>query len=369
MTETTAKYPGKVFVDANAVSGCLHDFLIFDCRYSLKTPNYGRTEHAKEHVRDAVFVDMDMELSDCHDGNPARHPLPLVETFVEWCKAHGIAKEKPALCYDDESGAMGACRLWWMLDSLGAEAYVINGGMQACRAADFPMEAGAPKKHPPPVTHWPFRTSYERHYRLGEIPPNAIITDARAPERFHTTVRPYGADSLPGHIEGAINLPYLHHLTEVDGGKILRDEDEIRSNILRTLNGVWGSGAPDLSHCIFSCGSGVSACINIALARHLGLGHPFLYCGSWSEYSGVHRLPIIRSIIDDHGMWIDIHGPLLGTNPKANLDISPVLVGGTSCDNPDEEVRAAVAEMHMGEKATVYFKNGHVVDVVIPMKQ
>jgi thiosulfate/3-mercaptopyruvate sulfurtransferase len=30
---------------------------------------------------------------------------------------------------------MGAARLWWMLDALGVEAYVLDGGFQAYLAA------------------------------------------------------------------------------------------------------------------------------------------------------------------------------------------------------------------------------------------
>ncbi|KAK7197845.1 3-mercaptopyruvate sulfurtransferase [Novymonas esmeraldas] len=360
------KHPGRVFLDASDVAGHLTDYRVVDCRYNLKVKNFGSVEYAKEHVSGAIRADVDTTLSKLSPNTTARHPLPPCAEFIEWCMANGITGERPVLCYDDECGGMGACRLWWMLNSLGAEAYVINGGIQACRAAGVPMESGEPAAQPAPApaAQWPYKTTFQRHYLVGEIPPNAILTDARAPDRFATTVRPYAGDVMPGHIEGARNLPYASNLVVRGSGKVLRDEAEIRDNI---LNAVHGTSAPaDLSNCVFSCGSGLSACINIALAYQLGLGLPYLYCGSWSEYSGVFRFPMMRSIINDHGMYLQMRSPNLGDNPRADCDTMTLTVDGVPCANPDAEVRSAAAHMHAGEAATAYFKSGRVVAIDVP---
>lgn len=360
------RHPGKVFVAAAEVKDHLDDYRIFDCRYKLAVKDYGKIEYPKAHVKGATRADVDTDLSDISPHSTARHPLPSGDKFVAWCVANGITDAKPVLCYDDECGAMGACRLWWMLDALGVEAYVVNGGMQACTAAGLAMESGEPAAAPTPATAWPFKTAFEHHYTIQQLPPNAILTDARAPQRFSSTVRPYAADPLPGHIEGAVNLFYGMHLAQPDGYPVLRPEAELRENILNTLRGSTGDdGAAALSNCVFSCGSGLSACINIALAHHLGLGHPYLYCGSWSEYCGLFRFPMLRSIVNDYGLYIQLHSPALGDNPKADAAVHTIVVDGAPCAAPDAELQTALAHLHAGEKGTAFFKSGRTATIEV----
>lgn len=369
MSAAVAKHPGKVYVEAKEVKDHLDDYRIFDCRYKLALKEHGEVEYAKAHVRGATRADVDTDMSHITPASTARHPLPPCEKFIAWCKTNGITAEKPVLCYDDECGAMGACRLWWMLHSLGVEAYVVNGGAQACAAAGLEMESGAPAAPPIPATSWPFKTTYAHHYTINELPPNAILTDARAAQRFGSTVRPYAADPVPGHIEGAINLPYGLHLVQPNGYPVLRSEDEIRANILGALQPSIGSAATDLSNCVFSCGSGLSACINIALAYQLGLGLPYLYCGSWSEYCGLFRFPMLRSIVNDYGVYIKLLTPALGDNPKANLAEHAILVDGVPCAQPDAELQGALAHLHEGEKGMAYFKSGRTATIAVTKAQ
>ncbi|KAG5511461.1 hypothetical protein JKF63_07424 [Porcisia hertigi] len=358
------KHPGKVFLDPSEVKDHLTEYRIVDCRYNLKIKNYGSIEYAKEHVKGSIRADVDTNLSRVVPTSAARHPLPHCDEFIDWCMANGMAGELPVLCYDDECGAMGGCRLWWMLNSLGAEAYVINGGIQACRDAGLEMESGEPSSAPTPATHWPYKRAFQHHYLVDEIPPHAIITDARSADRFATTVRPYAADVMPSHIKGARNMPFDSNLVVRGNGKVLRSEEEIRHNFTTALQGA--GDLTDLSSCVFSCGSGITACINIALAHHLGLGHPYLYCGSWSEYSSLFRIPIMRSIIDDHGMFMQMQTPSFSDNPKANPVTMTLKVDGALCDNPDAEVMSAAAHLHAGETATVYFKSGRVATIEVP---
>jgi thiosulfate/3-mercaptopyruvate sulfurtransferase len=37
------------------------------------------------------------------------------------------------------------------------------------------------------------------------------------------------------------------------------------------------------------CGSGVTACFNLLVAEHLGLGRGRLYAGSWSQWAHTDR--------------------------------------------------------------------------------
>ncbi|MBT0341436.1 sulfurtransferase, partial [Vibrio campbellii] len=45
---------------------------------------------------------------------------------------------------------------------------------------------------------------------------------------------------------------------------------------------------------IFSCGSGVTACILLLAAYQIGLDNLSVYDGSWTEWGADHSLPIER---------------------------------------------------------------------------
>eukprot|EP00796_Vickermania_ingenoplastis_P008502 gene8502-5969_t len=319
---TARKHEG-VFVDVEDIKEW-SAYHIFDVRFDLKNPNSGKVSYLKGHIPGSIFVDLDNELCGTITPEAGRHPLPKAEKFVEWCKSRGISNT-PVLCYDDMSGAMGAARLWWMLDSLGVEVYVLNGGYSAYKNGQLPIETTAVDK-PISSSFWAFSSDFQHHYTINEIPVNSILVDARDNARFSSTVRPCAVDTLPGHIFGAKNLPFLSHLLANNGFQVLRDREVLRSNILSTLKGAWGSGAPDLSSCVFYCGSGVTGCFNIAVVNHVGLGKPFLYCGSWSQYSVVYRIPLIRQIIFSEGFFCEMIGPNLCQNKKVNPDLMTVFM-------------------------------------------
>jgi thiosulfate/3-mercaptopyruvate sulfurtransferase len=110
------------------------------------------------------------------------------------------------------------------------------------------------------------------------------LVDARAPERFRGEVEPI--DRVPGHIPGAVNVPFQGNLEPQ--GRFQSPEalaERFRSAI--------GPVAP--SHVVNYCGSGVTACQNILALEHAGLHGSKLYAGSWSEWSSDPSRPIARS--------------------------------------------------------------------------
>ncbi|EKG06946.1 mercaptopyruvate sulfurtransferase, putative [Trypanosoma cruzi] len=356
----------KVFLTVDDIAHSFMEYQVFDVRYNLADGNYGKNAYAKGHIPSAIFVDVDEELSGPLTNTTARHPLPDAAKFVEWCKSRGIGSGKSVLCYDDISGAMGACRMWWMLHALGVEAYVLNGGFQAYCAAGLPLETGLPESRTQPLETWPYGVDFRRALTIDEVPPNAIMVDTRSKNRFLSTVRPYGADTLPGHIDNAISFPWDSILLLTDQLKCLKSEEECRSNVLEALQSVWDAGHSNASNCVFYCGSGVTATLNIALLCHLGLGDPFLYCGSWSEYAGQFSFSIARRIVGEHGMLFKMMSPCLGDNPKAPAsDAATVIVDGKIVPQPDAELSSAIAHMHLGERAQVFFRSRRVVVIEV----
>jgi thiosulfate/3-mercaptopyruvate sulfurtransferase len=113
---------------------------------------------------------------------------------------------------------------------------------------------------------------------------DAVLLDARAPERYRGDVEPI--DRVPGHIPGAINYPFQQN---VDGQGVFLPAGDLRRQFSATLGGT----PPD--HVVCYCGSGVTACQNLLAMEHAGLHGAKLYAGSWSEWSSDPARPVERS--------------------------------------------------------------------------
>ena len=347
----------RVFLSVAEVASSISCMRVVDVRYALKPAGYGLRSFLAGHIPGAAFADLDQDLSDQSLSKFARHPMPNPEKFIQWCKQKRIGiRNVPVLCYDDMCGALGAGRLWWMLDALGLEAYVLDGGVQEYIRAGLALEQG-PEFNPPSTAadeSWAYGTAFEGHVTLRTLPPHAKIVDARAEFRFATTVRPYGLDSVAGHIPGAVNHPYAGNILEENGRKVLRSEVDLRQKMESTLRGQTAAGH------VFMCGSGVTCCHNIAVCRELGLGKPLLYSGSWSEYSGEHKSELLRQTIERYGFACELTSPDLIANPRATAANCSLHVGGdlTSWGSLSALQASAVHSLHTGESAKVYLSDG-----------
>ena len=85
---------------------------------------------------------------------------------------------------------------------------VLNGGMNAWLALDLPTEAivAVPEPSRYPVHFRMQRLIAEDELKVCIQGPDALLLDARAPERFRGEVEPL--DRKAGHIPGAVNRPY-----------------------------------------------------------------------------------------------------------------------------------------------------------------
>lgn len=264
---------GRVVALPPFVSDIPGDAVVVDVRWYLD----GRSGHEAflaGHIPGAQWVDLDHDLA-AH-GLPAtegRHPLPDPQHFAEAMGRLGIARTSTVIAYDD-TGGLTAGRLVVMLRWLGVDAAVLDGGL-AQWIADGGTVASGPEPTPVPASFesapWPSHVtaSTDDVASLGD----ALLLDARARERFT------GEGALPieraGHIPGASSAPWAAVLAP-DGR--VKGVAELHAHF--TELGVWPGG-----DVIASCGSGVSACMNILALEHAGLGPARLYVASWSGWS------------------------------------------------------------------------------------
>ena len=69
----------------------------------------------------------------------------------------------------------------------------------------------------------------------------------------------------------------------------LLDQPSVTDGKLSVGKQLEAAGVTDASRMISYCGSGVTACHNLLVAEHAGLGTGRLFPGSWSQYSHTDR--------------------------------------------------------------------------------
>jgi thiosulfate/3-mercaptopyruvate sulfurtransferase len=245
---------------------------LVDVRWKLGAPEAGRSMFEQGHIPGSVYVDMDQDLAE-PPGIGGRHPLPSAERFSSAMSKAGVDSQTLVVAYDD--GGAGAARLWWLLRHFGhANVAVLDGGFAAWQASGRPIETG-PGQPPPPTQfeatpqHDDFvdtdmlRQAMER----GEV----HLLDARAPERWRGDVEP--VDRIPGRIPGSINAPSGANLR--DGA--FRSASELRQQYaaLDILDG---------KPIVVSCGSGVSACVDLMALEVAGISGAQLFPASYSGW-------------------------------------------------------------------------------------
>lgn len=240
-----------------------------DVRWCTGEPARGREEYAAGHLPGAVYFDLDEDLAG--PSGPGRHPLPDPAAFASLLAGRGFGDDHLIVAYDASAGIYAA-RLWWMLRWIGhPRARLLDGGLAAWTAAGFPLTTDG--SHLPGATMTVGRSptrviDRDRLWvRLGMV----TLLDARPPERY--SGQEDTIDPVAGHIPTARNAPTAQNLGP-DGCFLPPGELARRYRSL-------GVGAGDT---VASCGSGVTACHDVAAMLHAGLPEPILYPGSWSDW-------------------------------------------------------------------------------------
>jgi len=271
-------------ISAPALAGKLFasDLKILDARFSLADAALGRREFLHEHIRGAQYLDLDADLSGPKtDPRLGRHPLPTEAGWQSVLERLGIRPEDEVVIYDQADGAMAAARAWFLFVLAGHQKVtVLNGGLNAWLALDLPT--GSDTDAPEP-SHYPVHFQTERLVSVDELKTrlrdtDAVLLDARAPERFRGEVEPL--DRKAGHIPGARNRPYTLNL---ENGLFKSSE------ILRAEFDAAGAGSNEF---LLSCGSGVTACHNALALSHAGLDHWRLFAPSWSGWIADDANPV-----------------------------------------------------------------------------
>lgn len=212
------------------------------------------------------LADLEADFSDPDDLLPHTAPADLIGLF----ESYGVSDGTPVVVYDDQAGA-SAPRVWWLAKVAGIDARVLDGGLPAWVGAGHPLGELVPRTARGRITGEP-RTGLLLD-AAGVAEGDRLVVDARSAARFEGREPEPRPGLRSGHIPGSVNLPF----TEVYGedGRMCSTED-LQKLFLQVVG--------EDEALTFSCGSGVTACVNALAATVAGYRDLAVYEGSWSEW-------------------------------------------------------------------------------------
>lgn len=262
------------------------DWVIFDCRSSLTDFEAGFKAYQTGHIPNAIFCNLETDLSSTITKETGRHPLPDFDAFAEKLGDWGVDNHTQVVVYDDMGGAL-AVRLWWQLRTFGHDKVaVLDGGIPQWSKENRLLSTETPKPSPKTFHTTVDETAWLTTEQVFQNLENKefVILDARTPERFRGESEPI--DTVAGRIPNSLNRAFQTNLGE-DG--LFLSEEILQSQFKTVLTQTPNQTPENLVHL---CGSGVTACHNMLAMEIAGIKGSKLYAGSWSEWIRDLKRPV-----------------------------------------------------------------------------
>ncbi|MCK6568138.1 MAG: sulfurtransferase [Chloroflexi bacterium] len=238
---------------------------------SMKPVGNVVASQAVAYIPGSLRFDFDNDIRE--HNTPLPHMMPTPEFFAEEMRKLGVNKDSAIVAYDNV-GVYASPRAWWMFRAMGHDnAAVLDGGLPAWMNAGYETSStlgvsslrGDFASHPRPEL---IVDSQAVLHALGDSAYSVV--DARSAGRFTGQEKEPREGLRGGHMPGAVNLPFSE--TQVNGAMKA-------PSLLREMFAPYQN-----KKLIFSCGSGVTACILALAAEQAGLSDLAVYDGSWAEW-------------------------------------------------------------------------------------
>ena len=248
--------------------------VIVDCRFNLMDKQYGKKSYEEGHIKGAVRVDIETELSSEVKEHGGRHPLPSIEELKNTFENIGINSDSIVVAYD-EGDLAGPCRLWWILKYLGHEkVYVLDGGIN-----DFKEISEEINQEIKSIKKGNFKVEVNEGMRVNMeyvkerlYKDNIAIIDSRENQRYKGEFEP--VDKKAGHIPSALNYFWMDILNKNEDKLNMKSQEELEKHFKNLKN---------YDEVIVYCGSGITACPNSLALSEVGVKHK-VYSGSFSDW-------------------------------------------------------------------------------------
>ena len=255
------------------------NLIIIDASLKKVTAQTNNDIEENVYIKNARFLDIKNVFSDT--SAPFPNTLLSPEKFEEKAQELGINNDSVIVVYDIY-GYYSCARVWWMFKAMGHHNIaVLDGGLPSWKEAKYPTQENAE----PIIEKGNFKVKYtagliHNHKKvLNSITDKkTTIVDVRANARFLGTTPEPRKGLRSGHIPNSKSLPFADLL---DGSKMKSTKELI--NLFATFKN---------DHIIFSCGSGITACVLALGAEIAGIKNKSVYDGSWTEWGSLIDLPI-----------------------------------------------------------------------------
>ncbi|MBL4710843.1 MAG: sulfurtransferase [Flavobacteriales bacterium] len=230
-------------------------------------------EIKNQQIKGARFFDLQKVFSLQDSDLPNTYPPE--EQFEDACKNLGIDSNSKIVVYDS-LGIYSSPRVWFLFKSMGhEEVFVLDGGLQewvrqgceTVKKREEELILGNFKARP----GINFMVSQEE-VRENISSQEALVIDARSGVRFRGEVSEPRKGQRSGNILGSKNLHYAALLKEGN----YKSEEALKSIFAELVKGD--------EPLIFSCGSGITACILYLAADSIIENSIAVYDGSWTEW-------------------------------------------------------------------------------------
>ncbi|HEY0852188.1 MAG TPA: sulfurtransferase [Bradyrhizobium sp.] len=241
----------------------------------------GRRTFEEGHIPGADFLDLQGDFSD--QKTELRFMMPGISQLEAAFGRHGVGNDSRVVLYSIGT-AMWATRFWWMLQSLGFDAFVLDGGLDKWKAEGRAIETGPAKGYPPAKFVAKPRGGLfidKRETQRASTNRSTVVVNALGPQ-FHKGLEPsrYGR---PGRIPGSVNVPAAT-LVDAEAKTFLPPSDVAPK--------FAAQGITKDKRVVAYCGGGISATIDLFQLHRLGYDNITLYDGSMGEWAKDESLPI-----------------------------------------------------------------------------
>lgn len=232
------------------------------------------TESTSQTLPNARYFDLKGKFSD--KKSPLPNTLPSEEQFEWEAQKLGINQSSEIVVFDNR-GIYSSTRVWWLFKTMGHEKVsVLNGGFPEWLNKGFPTENREIKTYESGNFKANFQKELIKSYE--EVVENIqqetfTIIDARSEGRFQGTEPEPRKHLKSGHIPNSVNIPFASVL----------EDGKFKSEV--ELQELFESKEIDNKELVFSCGSGLTACIVMFASELVKPKGKFLFDGSWTEWA------------------------------------------------------------------------------------
>lgn len=247
------------------------NLLIFDASMNKVTSDSVEVEPFQ--IPNTQYFDIKYVFSDTNAPFP--NTVPSEELFTEEAQKLGVNNDSIIVVYDDK-GIYSSARAWYLFKSFGFEQVaVLDGGLPEWMIHGYEVEDK--QSNSKPKGNFIAKYNSERFKFFKDIQEssnndNHLIIDARSANRFNGLVPEPRKGLRSGTIPNSMNLPF----PELFNGNCYKSIEDIAKEFdkINATN----------KHLVFSCGSGITACILALGAVLIDKKDVSVYDGSWTEY-------------------------------------------------------------------------------------